>query len=404
MKQLVFFLSALLVTFSLGASPVNDGLTFIEVTSEAEWNSVLKQAEAENKLIFIDAYTDWCVYCHKLDKEVYSKAEVKNYFEQHYINVKFDAEAEFGSALAAYFEINSYPTLLYVTSDAQIFDRIEGFVPVNSLMSIGKQTTNDWSRIPELKAKAESGSITQKEQQDLILILQRIEPLEAEEIAKDYLDDLSTDDYLNENHFFVMKTYGTMVGSKYYDYMKEHRDLVIKKLGRSELENYMIAAYNHNLDLAIKYGDEDLLNTIINEILPEMVEKGDLPKAIYSTKGVFHGQREDFAAYEMNVNAYMNNHLASSDHPDFIISVVVDILESYPKQVMYEKAIDWLKIALERDNNRFESHALKGYIEGLLGNSQASNDHFTKAKSLTKTGDQLSFVNQLEEVILDGRE
>lgn len=401
---MVFLISALLVTFSLWASPVNDGLTFIEVASESEWNSVLKQAETKNKLIFIDAYTDWCVYCHKLDKEVYSKAEVKSYFEQHFINVKFDAEAEFGSKLAAYFEINSYPTLLYVTSESKIFDRIEGFVPVKDLMAVGEQALADWSKIPSLKAKSERGIITQKEQQELIFILQRIEPLEAQEIAKDYLEDLATDDYLTKNHFFVIKTYGTMVGSKYYQYMRAHRDLVIKKLGQSELENYMLAAYNHNLDLAIRYGDEDLLSKIISEILPEMVEKGDLPKAIYSTKGVFHGQREDFSAFEMNVNTYMNNHLASSDHPDFIISVVVDILESYPKQVMYEKAINWLKIGLERDNNRFESHALKGYLEGLLGNVEASKAHFTKAKSLTKSGDQLRFVDQLEEVIVGGKE
>lgn len=80
MQQVLLFLSALLLTSSLWSSPTNEGLTFIEVTSEAEWNSVLKQAETENKLIFIDAYTDWCVYCHKLDKEVYSKPEVKSYF------------------------------------------------------------------------------------------------------------------------------------------------------------------------------------------------------------------------------------------------------------------------------------------------------------------------------------
>lgn len=403
MQQVLLFLSALLLTSSLWSSPTNEGLTFIEVTSEAEWNSVLKEAETENKLIFIDAYTDWCVYCHKLDKEVYSKPEVKSYFEQNFINVKFDAEAEFGSALASYFEINSYPTLLYITAEAVIFDRIEGFVPVKSLMAIGEQAMADWGKIPSLKAKSESGVITQKEQHDLILLLQKVDPLRAQEIAKDYLSALSPEEYTDENHFFIMKTYGNQVRSPYYEYIKNNEQEVVKKLGKEAFDNYMIEAYNHNLDLAIKYGDEDLLNTITNDILPYMVERGDFPKAIYSTKAVFYGQREEFDAFEMNVNAYMNNHLASSDQPDFIISVVVEILESYPSREMYEKAINWLQIAIDVDNERFESHALKGYIEGLLGNNQVSNDHFTKAKSLTKTNDQLKFVNQLEEVILEGR-
>mgnify|MGYP005848687307 CR=1 FL=1 len=399
MQQILILISALSLSLSSWAATDRADLSFIEVTTEAEWNTVLKRAEAESKLIFIDAYTDWCVYCHKLDKEVYSKPKVKAYFEEQFINVKFDAEGTFGSQLAAYFEIDSYPTLLFITPETNVFQQIEGFVPANQLIAYGEQIAADWENIPTLLAKMESDMITQKEQFQLILLLQKSNPLKAEEIGKNYLSSLATNEYTEEENFYILKSYGTQIRSEYYQYIRKNEEKIIKSLGGSALDDYMISVYNNNLDLAIKYGDEELLETVIRDILPYMVEKGDLPKATYSTNAVYFGHRENFEAFELNVDEYMNNHLATSDRPDFIISVAVEILENYQSQEMYKKATHWLKTAIDIDNKRFESHALRGYIEGLLGNRQTSNDHFTKAKSLTKNGEQLKFVNQLEEVI-----
>ncbi|KHJ39690.1 thiol:disulfide interchange protein DsbD [Pedobacter glucosidilyticus] len=46
------------------------------------------------KPVIISFYTDWCVYCKKMDKEVYSKTAVIKEINQHYYAVKFDAETK----------------------------------------------------------------------------------------------------------------------------------------------------------------------------------------------------------------------------------------------------------------------------------------------------------------------
>lgn len=46
------------------------------------------------KPVIISFYTDWCVYCKKMDKEVYSKAAIIKEISQNYYAVKFDAETK----------------------------------------------------------------------------------------------------------------------------------------------------------------------------------------------------------------------------------------------------------------------------------------------------------------------
>ncbi len=46
------------------------------------------------KRVFIDFYTDWCTYCRKMDKVVFTKPDVVNLLNTRYYAVRFDAESE----------------------------------------------------------------------------------------------------------------------------------------------------------------------------------------------------------------------------------------------------------------------------------------------------------------------
>ncbi|MEL7146801.1 MAG: thioredoxin fold domain-containing protein [Bacteroidota bacterium] len=45
------------------------------------------------KKIFIDFYTDWCTYCRKMDKVVFTKPEVIRLLNEDYHTVKMNAES-----------------------------------------------------------------------------------------------------------------------------------------------------------------------------------------------------------------------------------------------------------------------------------------------------------------------
>ncbi len=48
----------------------------------------------EPKPVFIDFYTDWCTYCRKMDKVVFTKPEVIDLLNKEYYAVRFDAETD----------------------------------------------------------------------------------------------------------------------------------------------------------------------------------------------------------------------------------------------------------------------------------------------------------------------
>jgi thioredoxin-related protein len=50
--------------------------------------------EVQPKKVFIDFYTDWCVYCRKMDKVVFTKREVIELLNEEYYAVRFDAEID----------------------------------------------------------------------------------------------------------------------------------------------------------------------------------------------------------------------------------------------------------------------------------------------------------------------
>ena len=55
-------------------------------------NEAIEAQKEEPKKIFVDAYTAWCGWCKKMDKDTFAKADVAQYINDNFYPVKFDAE------------------------------------------------------------------------------------------------------------------------------------------------------------------------------------------------------------------------------------------------------------------------------------------------------------------------
>ena len=57
-----------------------------------EWNEGYEKAVKENKIILVDAYTDWCGWCKKMDRDTYAKPEIIEFIGKHFVPIKFNPE------------------------------------------------------------------------------------------------------------------------------------------------------------------------------------------------------------------------------------------------------------------------------------------------------------------------
>lgn len=78
------------------------------------WAELVTKAKAENKLIFIDFYTQWCGPCLNMAETVFKLPEVGAFYNDHFICAKIDAEHGEGIALAKKYGVRSYPTYAFV--------------------------------------------------------------------------------------------------------------------------------------------------------------------------------------------------------------------------------------------------------------------------------------------------
>ncbi len=56
------------------------------------WNEAIEKNAVEQKVIFVDVYTNWCGWCKKMDATTFKNAGIVKYMNENYYAVKFNAE------------------------------------------------------------------------------------------------------------------------------------------------------------------------------------------------------------------------------------------------------------------------------------------------------------------------
>ena len=57
-----------------------------------EWNKGYPRAVKEKKIVLVDAYTDWCGWCKKMDRDTYTNPDIIKKINKHFVPIKFNPE------------------------------------------------------------------------------------------------------------------------------------------------------------------------------------------------------------------------------------------------------------------------------------------------------------------------
>ena len=120
MKRIVILCGIVLCFIQLNAQ--EKGVQFQNLT----FQEALDKAKAENKLVFMDCYTSWCGPCKHMLNTVFVLPKMGEFFNDQFINVKYDMEKGEGPRLRGKFRITAYPTFLILRPDGTLQHRIVG--------------------------------------------------------------------------------------------------------------------------------------------------------------------------------------------------------------------------------------------------------------------------------------
>lgn len=121
--------------------------------TQIDWHSyrqqVFKEAEKENRPLFVLIYADWCEWCKKYEQDALETKPIQQRLSTDYIPVAVDYDKE--KALAKSLGARLVPTTLLITPTREKLARLYGHITTQDLSEILDRTLALWRRgeIPE---------------------------------------------------------------------------------------------------------------------------------------------------------------------------------------------------------------------------------------------------------------
>lgn len=105
---------------------------------QGSWDEALSKAKTENKLIFLDAYTEWCGPCKQMTKSVFTNEQLGEYFNANFVCYKMDMEKGDGPRIAQKLGVEAYPSLFFLDEKEKVISTNIGFHTADQLLALGK--------------------------------------------------------------------------------------------------------------------------------------------------------------------------------------------------------------------------------------------------------------------------
>lgn len=278
MKNLITLLFVCALVISINAQ--DTGIAF----SHDNWETTLAKAKEQNKIIFVDAFTTWCGPCKWMDKNVFTQGEAGNFYNEHFINAKIDMEKGEGILFAKAYQVNAYPSFLFIDAKGNMVHKSLGGRPVAEFIALGEAASDPDRQVGTLMHSYKEGNREAAFMRKYIDALNSAGMKEAGEVAEEYL--ASQDDWLSEDNIkFIFDNVKPDTESKLYKFMSENKDAFYKSAGEEGVDGKLKTGVLYALRKNRNATEADIANAF-KKPFPEkgqqFADEYELQKLMYS--------------------------------------------------------------------------------------------------------------------------
>lgn len=140
--------SALMLTTLSASAQDAPGVPWLDSLDEA-----LSRARAEDKLVFLDVYADWCPPCVMMLQQTFTDPKVVEALTR-FVPLKVDADED--AETAGRYYVEALPTLLVLNADGGPIGRAEGFLDASQFVAFLERSEQRLEEVRRLEREAQA--------------------------------------------------------------------------------------------------------------------------------------------------------------------------------------------------------------------------------------------------------
>jgi len=352
-------LLCMLLMMALSMHAQDKGMHFEHGSS---WKATLAKAMAEKKFIFVDCYTTWCGPCKYMSKNIFPKEEVGLFYNQHFINAKFqldstskdaeDIQNQYADAafIMKSYKIRAYPTYLFFNSEGELVHQELGSSEAAEFIAKGANAMNPEKQYFTQVKKYEAGNREP-------IFLKRLAL-----IASDALDEAGASKYANdflatkpdlqdkENIRFIYQTTSD-INDTGFSMMISDPAKFENVIGKNNLHNSLVmmitrAQETKNARVFGKW-DEQQWNDYTASLTKQYPAFADEILTRFKTRSF--RDKKDWASYAVVVNKY--SHSTSINYTELNDYAWTVFTKCDDKKIL-QSALEWSKLTFDKETKK----------------------------------------------------
>ncbi|WP_436515672.1 thioredoxin fold domain-containing protein [Ekhidna sp. To15] len=202
-----------------------------QIKFESSWKEALSKSRMTGKLIFLDAYAEWCEPCKEMEAYTFTDLEVANYYNANFINVHLDMEGYPGVELAEDYSVGVFPSFLFINGNGEVVHRGCGAMDASQFLNLGEDALIDSLTLQSMEIRFDKG---ERSADFLIGYLELLEDacLDAERFAAGYLKNIELTKLKEETPWEVFAAYQWDIYSREFQYLLNNREVFEASIGQ----------------------------------------------------------------------------------------------------------------------------------------------------------------------------